>query len=134
MIKEFGGFKLKDALRSRLAARPKGGLALGSLGAFLVIEERGHADARGAKRMARLTAVLSDRCNRQPGEVTATLERMWQKIAGTACRGTPRRDFRRDRRRAGDGGGARLFRAAPGSPGSRHRDLHRAWRRAAISP
>ena len=36
------------------ARRAKGGFALGSLGAFLVIEAREHAEARGAKPLARL--------------------------------------------------------------------------------
>ena len=51
----------------------KGGFALGSLGAFLVIEAREHAEKRGAKPLARLTAVVSDRSNRRPGDVTASL-------------------------------------------------------------
>ena len=61
-------------------AATNGGFALGSLGAFLVIEAREHAEARGAKPLARLTAVLSDRCNRKPGAVTAALTRLWDKI------------------------------------------------------
>jgi 3-oxoacyl-[acyl-carrier-protein] synthase II len=81
MIKEFGGYNLKDKFVPVWQRTPKGGLALGSFGAFLVLEERTHAEARGAKRMARLTAVLSERCNRKPGQVTATLERMWQKLS-----------------------------------------------------
>jgi 3-oxoacyl-[acyl-carrier-protein] synthase II len=88
LIKEFGGFNLKDKFAPVWERAPKGGLALGSFGAFVVLEERSHADARGATRMVRLSAVLSDRCNRQPGQVTATLERMWQKLSGTiAARG-----------------------------------------------
>ena len=39
-------------VRAGLGRGPKGGLALGSLGAFLVIEERSHAEQRGAKRLA----------------------------------------------------------------------------------
>jgi 3-oxoacyl-[acyl-carrier-protein] synthase II len=31
--------------------------------------------------------VLSDRCNRQLGQVTATLERLWQKLAGELAAG-----------------------------------------------
>ncbi|HYI31421.1 MAG TPA: beta-ketoacyl-ACP synthase [Bradyrhizobium sp.] len=82
MIKEFGGFNLKGDFAPVWQRGPKGGLVLGSFGAFIVLEERAHADARGAKRMARLSEVLSDRCKRQPGQVTATLERMWQKLSG----------------------------------------------------
>ena len=87
MIKEFGGFNLKDKFAPVWQRAPKGGLVLGSFGAFLVLEERAHAEARGAKRMARLSAVLSERCNRQPGQVTATLERLWQNLAGRLAAG-----------------------------------------------
>jgi 3-oxoacyl-[acyl-carrier-protein] synthase II len=58
-----------------------GGMVLGSLGAFLVLEERRHAIARGAKPLARLTAVLSERSSRPPGAVTAALSRMWHGLA-----------------------------------------------------
>lgn len=80
-LKELGCFNLKDTFAPVWQRGPRGGLALGSLGAFVVIEERNHADARGVGRIARLNTVLSDRCRRQPGEVTASLERMWGKIA-----------------------------------------------------
>ena len=82
MIKEFGGFNLKDKFAPVWQRGPKGGLALGSFGAFLVLEERGHADARGAKRFAKLSSVLSERSNRKSGQITATLERLWQNLAG----------------------------------------------------
>jgi 3-oxoacyl-[acyl-carrier-protein] synthase II len=58
-----------------------GGMVLGSLGAFLVLEERSHAQARGAKTLGRLSAVLSERSSRPAGAVTAALGRMWQSIA-----------------------------------------------------
>ena len=61
MLYEFGGYNLKDRFAPVWKRAPKGGFALGSLGAFLVIEARAHAEARGAKRLARLSAVLSDR-------------------------------------------------------------------------
>ena len=68
-------------VRAGLGARQaQGGFALGSLGAFLVLETREHAEARGAKPLARLAAVLSDRAKRQPGRVTAGLARLWDKI------------------------------------------------------
>jgi 3-oxoacyl-[acyl-carrier-protein] synthase II len=66
---------------------PGGGFALASLGAFVVIEARAHAAARGAKCLARLSAVMSDRTSRRPGDVQAMLMRMWDalgdKTAGT---------------------------------------------------
>jgi 3-oxoacyl-[acyl-carrier-protein] synthase II len=82
LIKEFGGYNLKDQFAPVWERGPKGGLVLGSFGAFLVLEERTHADARGAKRFAKLSAVLSDRGSRKPGQVTATLEQLWHKLAG----------------------------------------------------
>ena len=50
-----------------------GGIVLGSLAAFLVIEERAHAEARGAKPFAKLTAVRSGRTRRNPGDVEKAL-------------------------------------------------------------
>jgi 3-oxoacyl-[acyl-carrier-protein] synthase II len=58
-----------------------GGMVIASLGAFLVLEAREHALARDAKPLARLSAVLSDRSNRQGNATTATLTRMWSKLA-----------------------------------------------------
>ncbi len=80
MFFEFTSLSLKDRLVPVWERTGRGGIALGSIGAFLVIEARGHAEARGAKPMARLTAVLSDRSRRAPGDVTATLTREWDAI------------------------------------------------------
>jgi 3-oxoacyl-[acyl-carrier-protein] synthase II len=82
MLYEFGGFALKDKFSPVWQREAHPGLALAALGAFLVIESRAHAEARGAKRLARLSAVLSDRVRREPGDVTASLKRLWDKIAG----------------------------------------------------
>jgi 3-oxoacyl-[acyl-carrier-protein] synthase II len=51
-----------------------GGMVLGSVGCFLVIESRAHAAARGASPIARIAAVATDRCRRRPGEATASAE------------------------------------------------------------
>jgi 3-oxoacyl-[acyl-carrier-protein] synthase II len=56
------------------------GMVLGSLGAFLVVEARGHAEARGARPLARLSGVLSERSSRPAGATTAALARMWQQL------------------------------------------------------
>ena len=80
MLHDFGGFCLKDRYVPVWERGDKGGFAIGSLGAFLVLEGRDHAEARGAKPLARLTAVLSDRSRRQPGDVTATMARLWDKL------------------------------------------------------
>ncbi len=60
---------------------PKGGLTLASMGAFVVIESRDHAEARGAKPIARLVNVLSSRNLREPGDAEASLRQEWQTIA-----------------------------------------------------
>jgi len=62
------------------------GMVLGSLGAFLVLESRGHAEARNAKPLARLAWVVSERSARHAGAVTAALTRMWQSLAPQGAR------------------------------------------------
>ncbi len=48
-----------------------GGLVLGSVGCFLVIESRAHAAARGVSPYAHIAAIRSGRCRREPGQATA---------------------------------------------------------------
>jgi 3-oxoacyl-[acyl-carrier-protein] synthase II len=84
ILYECGGYSLKDPFRPVWERGPKGGFALASLGAFLVLEHRAHAKARGAQPIARLSAVLSERSARAPGTVSATLERMWRKLSPAA--------------------------------------------------
>ena len=60
---------------------PNGGIALGNMGAFLVLESRDHAQTRGARARARISAIQSDRNRRQPGQIEATLRRQWDAIA-----------------------------------------------------
>jgi 3-oxoacyl-[acyl-carrier-protein] synthase II len=82
MLYEFGGHNLKERYApvwERGRGKPAG-FALGSLGAFLVIEGRDYAEARGAKPLARLTAVISDRSKRTPGSVTRGLSVLWDKV------------------------------------------------------
>jgi 3-oxoacyl-[acyl-carrier-protein] synthase II len=81
VLYEFGDFNLKDSFAPVWARRPRSGFALGSAGAFLVIESRAHAEARGAKPYARLTNVVADLARRKSsGEITATLETLWSKL------------------------------------------------------
>jgi 3-oxoacyl-[acyl-carrier-protein] synthase II len=88
MLYEFGGYNLKGEFKPIWERGAKGGLAPGSMGAFLVIESRSHAEARGAKRLARLSATLSDRASRQqPGQTELALARMWEKLAGRLTAG-----------------------------------------------
>jgi 3-oxoacyl-[acyl-carrier-protein] synthase II len=78
---------LKDRLVPIWERTGRGGVALGSIGAFLVLEAREHAEARGAKPLAKLSAVVSDRSKRAPGDVTAALSRLWDKIKGKIASG-----------------------------------------------
>jgi 3-oxoacyl-[acyl-carrier-protein] synthase II len=88
MLYEFGDFNLKDKFAPVWARGNNSGLALGSGGAFLVIESRAHAEARGAKPYARLANVVADRAHRkQPGEVTATLQALWSKLGKLGDKG-----------------------------------------------
>ncbi len=81
VLYEFGGFNLKDKFSPVWARSEHGGFALGSGGAFLVIESRAHAEARGAKPFARLVNVVSDMSRRKhPGDVTRTLEKLWSAL------------------------------------------------------
>ena len=81
VLYEFGGFNLKDKFASVWERGEPGGFALGSGGAFLVIESRAHAEARGAKPFARLVNVVADLARRKrAGDVTATLEKLWEKL------------------------------------------------------
>jgi 3-oxoacyl-[acyl-carrier-protein] synthase II len=59
----------------------RAGMELGTIGAFLVLEEKSHAENRGAKPFARIAAVASDHVRRAPGTVTAALSNLWDKIA-----------------------------------------------------
>jgi 3-oxoacyl-[acyl-carrier-protein] synthase II len=77
----FGDFNVRDAYAPVWARHKQPGFALGSAGAFLVIESKAHAQARGAIPYARLTHVVADLARRQhPGEVTASLEQLWSKL------------------------------------------------------
>lgn len=52
-----------------------GGIITGSAAAFVVLESRSHAIARGVKAYARLSEVLADRCDRAPGAATENAQR-----------------------------------------------------------
>jgi 3-oxoacyl-[acyl-carrier-protein] synthase II len=82
MLYGFGGHVLKDGFAPVWARAARGGgMVIASLGAFLVLEAREHAIARGAKPLARLSAVLSDRSNRQGDATKTTLTQMWSTLA-----------------------------------------------------
>ena len=91
LLFETGGYAMKEPFAPVWEREARGGaLALGSLGAFLVLELRDSATARNAKPLARLTSVQSDRARRQPGAVAASLARMWTAIAPKVAPGRVR--------------------------------------------
>jgi 3-oxoacyl-[acyl-carrier-protein] synthase II len=53
-----------------------GGMIVGSLGAFLVLESRAHAESRGASIYATIDAIEGDRGSRDDGKFEARLERL----------------------------------------------------------
>ena len=81
VLYEFGDYNLKHKFEPVWARQKQPGFALGSAGAFLVIESKAHALARGAKPYARLSNVVADLSQRkQPGDVMTTLESLWSKL------------------------------------------------------
>ena len=80
MLYEFNGFALQGEFKPLWERQS--GFALGSGGAFLVIESRSHAEARGARPLARLSAVASEHARREGSNssVTAALESLWTRI------------------------------------------------------
>jgi 3-oxoacyl-[acyl-carrier-protein] synthase II len=84
MLYEFGGYCLKGDFRPVWDRAPENGFALGSLGAFMVVESRAHAQGRGVKPIARLTAAASGYSNRaNPDAIRNELERLWGRVAGS---------------------------------------------------
>jgi 3-oxoacyl-[acyl-carrier-protein] synthase II len=81
VLYEFGDFLLRDKYAPVWDRNEHPGFALGSAGAFIVIESKAHAVARGAKPFARLTAAVADHSRRKhAGDVTATLEKLWPQL------------------------------------------------------
>jgi 3-oxoacyl-[acyl-carrier-protein] synthase II len=81
MLYEFADLALKDKYAPVWQrGSGNGGFAMASLGAFLVIEAREHAEKRGAKALGRLTSVVSDRASRKPGTITQALARLWDSL------------------------------------------------------
>jgi 3-oxoacyl-[acyl-carrier-protein] synthase II len=65
----------------------EGGTIMGSASAFLILESRKHAQARGAKPYARVNKVVSDRCNRQPGAARKVADSLLEEVADQLCEG-----------------------------------------------
>jgi len=83
LIYEMARLLWKDAFAS-VWDRPGegGGFIPGSGAAFLVVETREHAEARGATPVAALQAVVSDQVRRSIGAVGASVEQLWERAAG----------------------------------------------------
>jgi 3-oxoacyl-[acyl-carrier-protein] synthase II len=80
MLYDFGGFGLKGDFHPVWERAPAPGFALASIGAFLVLESREHAEKRNAAPLAKLTQVAAASAARQPGTVEASLEKMWSSL------------------------------------------------------
>jgi 3-oxoacyl-[acyl-carrier-protein] synthase II len=69
---EMGGLLWKHAPAGIWERQAEGGgMVLGSLGCFLVIESRAHAARRGVTPVAHIAAIHTDRCRREPGQAAA---------------------------------------------------------------
>jgi 3-oxoacyl-[acyl-carrier-protein] synthase II len=80
LLYEAGGFALKQSWAPVFERGEAGGMALGSLGAFVVLESADHARRRSARAWARLTRVLAERATTKPGARAEMLKRMWEGI------------------------------------------------------
>ncbi len=85
LIYEMGGFLWKQPFTS-VWERPArgGGFILGSGAAFLVMETREHAEKRGAKPIAAVAGVASERTKRVPGDVSSSLKRLWNTVGASS--------------------------------------------------
>ena len=79
VIHEMGGYLRAKPFRPVFSREPEAeaGFILGSGAAFLVLESADHARARGAKALARLMPVRSDRTRREPGATARSVEALW---------------------------------------------------------
>ena len=84
VIHEMGGYLRARDFRPVFDRDGDGeaGFILGSSAAFLVIEAAEHAAARGARPLARLGPVASERTRRAPGSTEASLTALWAATGG----------------------------------------------------
>lgn len=67
--------------------RGGGGFIPGSVGAFLLLEARAHAEARAARPYARIVDVVTDRCGRAAGECGSTLTELLERFCADVPKG-----------------------------------------------
>ena len=79
---ELGGYLQRDGWSSvwDRKGREGGGLIPGSGGAFLVLEARAHAQARGARIYAKLNAIGGDQIHRKVDNLQKSLSRLMQAV------------------------------------------------------
>jgi 3-oxoacyl-[acyl-carrier-protein] synthase II len=81
MLMEFGHTLWRGKHESVWSREDRGGgMIMGSAGAFLVLESKEHAQARGATPYARISKVISGRCKRNEGAARKSAERLLEKI------------------------------------------------------
>ena len=84
MLYDFGGFGLKGDFRPVWERTPAPGFALASMGAFLVLESREHAQKRKATPLAKLSQVVAASAARRPGTVETSLDKLWSTLGSSA--------------------------------------------------
>jgi 3-oxoacyl-[acyl-carrier-protein] synthase II len=77
LLFEMGGLNWTDMGVPVWQRGPDGGQTLGSMAGFLVLEDAAHARKRGVTPIAALDAVVATRGRREPGQVTASLGKLW---------------------------------------------------------
>jgi 3-oxoacyl-[acyl-carrier-protein] synthase II len=81
LLYEMGGMVWKQPFAAVWSRQVQGGgIVLGSVGCFLVVESRAHADARGARGLARIRSAATDRTARRPGQAIATAQAQWNRL------------------------------------------------------
>jgi 3-oxoacyl-[acyl-carrier-protein] synthase II len=80
MLYAFGGFALKGPFCPVWERSAQPGFALGTMGAFLVLESAAHAQARRVKPLARLAAVVHAHADRNAFSVKSSLEQLWRRL------------------------------------------------------
>ena len=81
LVHAMGGFAKHGDYAPVFDRAAPGGFILASCAAFLLLESAEHAQARGAKALARLDEVASGRGAREPGGVAQSLAARWKEAA-----------------------------------------------------